>query len=279
MKHVSNIAITTGFWLAATANSFAQSNAGQAAGQATGARQPGQTQGATGVNAATRGVPNNNPGAAAFGGSPWQFGGWNRSPWFADPRVRQELRLKSDQFDQLQNNYSRSWNVYDRGLAGLQNDLTDEQRGIQQRELGQTFQNEFSGSLDQLLADPAQRLRFGQLYLQYQGFNAFNDPTVQQRLNLTDRQQRQLSRLQQEWDEQMQALSQEFARERNGTARFYELRQQAGERIVNVLTDEQRRMWQQMLGRPFDFPPEVYFPPAEGNSPSDANPRAIPNQP
>ena len=27
--------------------------------------------------------------------------------------------------------------------------------------------------------DPAQRQRFGQLYLQYQGFNAFNDPTVQ----------------------------------------------------------------------------------------------------
>jgi hypothetical protein len=211
------------------------------------------------------------------------FGGWNRQPWFADARVREQLGLNNDQFDQLRNSYSRSWEGYERGLTGFQSDLTDEQRSVRRRELGQQFQNDFTSSLDQLLVDPAQRQRFGQLYLQYQGFNAFNEPTVQQRLNLTDRQLDQLSRLQQEWNEQMQALSQDWGRDRDGSARFNELRQQASERIGNVLTDQQRRIWLEMLGRPFGFPPEAYFPPREGeitpgDDPRDLDQRAVPTQ-
>ena len=188
MKPIRIIALSTGYVVAMTLSSFAQSNSGQTPGGVGNAGQTGAGQ--EGV----RGVPNNNASSAA--GVPWQFGAWNRFPWFADPRIRQELRLGNDQFDQLRNNYARSWDVYEGGFNGLPGDLAAEQRSARQRQLGQTFQNEFSGSLDQLLNDPAQRLRFNQLYLQYQGFNAFDDPLVQQHLNLSDRQQRQLRQLQ-----------------------------------------------------------------------------------
>jgi hypothetical protein len=284
MRHVQIFAISSGLILGTALSGLGQSSGGQsgaAGGQGAGqGGQPGQTETGTPGGARTgQGISRhpNLPQAAAR--APWQFGGWNQHPWFADPSVRNQLRLNNDQFDQLRSNYSQSWRRYEQGLGGLQNNLDQQQLGVRQRELGQTFQNEFNTSLDQLLADPAQRQRFGQLYLQYQGFNAFNDPTVQQRLNLTDRQLEQLSRLQQDWNQQMQVLSDNFGRDRNGLERFSQLRQEAGERIGNVLTEQQRGIWQQLIGQPYDFPPEVYFPPMESGEQRDIDQRSVPNQP
>lgn len=246
------------------------------AGQTGGNAGAGNTAGSQGVAGQAErqatpgleaGINDNNPNQGPNQRSvPSGYGGWNQNPWFFNPDVRNQLRLSDDQVERLRDIYTRSWDQYQQGLSGLQNDLTDEQRLLRQRELGQNFQNGFTGSVDQFMSDPVQRQRFGQLMLQYQGFNAFTDPSVQQRLNLTDRQREQLARLQEEWNEQMQGLSADYPRERNARERFLELRQQAGERIGNVLTEEQRRIWMEMLGQPFDFPPDVYFP-------SDANTR------
>lgn len=243
----------------------AQSSAGNAptsgSQPATGDQQvPGQAARQT-----TQGLETGiNPGQVSPNAqAAWSFGGWNQNPWFFDPRIQQQLQLTDEQREQLRHLYSQFWGRYNQGLTGLQDQLGDAGTRLRRRELGQTLQNDFVGSINSLISDPLQRQRFGQLMLQYQGFNAFNDPTVQQRLDLTERQLEQLERLQQDWNEKMQALSDESPRARNIDARFNELRQEAGERIGNVLTDEQRRMWLEMLGTPFDFPPDIYFPATE----------------
>jgi hypothetical protein len=110
--------------------------------------------------------------------------------------------------------------------------------------------------------------RDDQLQLQFQGFGAFDDPSIQQRLQLTDQQRVRLERLQQDWKQRMSNLGANFASNRNSRASFNELRREAGDRISEILTDEQRRKWSEMLGDPYDFPPTAYFTFDDSNNPA-----------
>ncbi len=96
--------------------------------------------------------------------------------------------------------------------------------------------------------------------MQYQGFGAFNDPTIQQKLNLTDQQRRQISQYANEWNQQMGTLNQNFQRDPSGTAeRYNQLIRSRSERINSVLTPQQQQMWQQMTGSSYNFPADTYF--------------------
>ena len=52
----------------------------------------------------------------------------------------------------------------------------------------------------------------------------------------------------------------EFRNDRDGIAnRFRESRRELQNRINSTLTPEQRTMWTDMNGKPFDFSPDAYF--------------------
>ena len=127
-------------------------------------------------------------------------------------------------------------------------------------ELQQGFSKGFSTTTNEVFTDPQQRQRYNQLYLQYQGYNAFSDPAVQEKLNLTAEQRQKLGQNGQEWHKQMSELGRTYETDREGTTKKYiELRTQSGERISTILTPEQTKSWQQMTGETYQFPPNVYF--------------------
>ena len=66
----------------------------------------------------------------------------------------------------------------------------------------------------------------------------------------------------------------EFAKDREGVAnRYRESLRELRERINSTLTPEQRKLWIDMGGKPYEFPVEVYFQGDTNSSPNSASPK------
>ena len=198
-----------------------------------------------------------NPGDNAQGGG---YGGIDQTPWFSNPMVRQQLQLNENQFNQLNQGYTQSWSRYNQGLTGLDKSLAENARLQRQQELSGSFNKDFSKSIDDVFTDKAARQRYNQMDWQYRGYGAFNDPTVQQQLKLNDEQRQKFNQYNNEWNQQMGTWQREFGNDREGVnSKFSIARKEWQNRIDSTLTPDQRTMWRDMSGKPFDFPADVYF--------------------
>jgi len=92
--------------------------------------------------------------------------------------------------------------------------------------------------------------------VQYRGYDAFNDPLVQERLALTPDQRQKLTQYNQEWHKSMGDLNRDYGTDREGvTKRFGEMRQREQERMGKIFTAQQQKTWSQMTGAPYSFSP------------------------
>jgi len=183
-------------------------------------------------------------------------GGISQNPWFSDPSIRQSLKLSDEQFNRLNRAYGEQYQRYSTGLKGLGQNANDQQRS----QLSSQFNQGFNQATNDVFTDQNQRNRWNQMYLQYQGYGAFDDPMVRQKLNLTDQQLQQLRQYGQEWNQQMGTLSNDFrTNPQQAGQRFNQMRQQMGTRINEVLNPEQERAWREMTGEPFNFSAGAYF--------------------
>jgi hypothetical protein len=183
-----------------------------------------------------------------------------RSETINSPEIRQQFKLTDQQYIQLNKSYGDSYSRYQQGVKSFGKDLTEEQRNQKMGELRQGFNKSFSPATNEVFTDAPQRQRYNQLYLQYQGYNAFSDPMVQEKLNLTAEQRLQLGQYGQEWHTQMNGLGRTYQTDRDGTTtKYHGMRKQYGERIRTVLTPEQQKSWQLMTGESYNFQPGTYF--------------------
>jgi hypothetical protein len=137
-------------------------------------------------------------------------------------------------------------------------DATSDRQGVAtRRDLQANTAGDFDTALDSTFSDPAMRERFNQLNLQYRGVNAFDDPMVQQQLNLTPQQQQQFDRMIAEWNRDLANMQ----RSRRGNVtqdQFSDLRTRFTNRVNRVLTPEQQQQWTTMAGQAYDFPFSAY---------------------
>jgi hypothetical protein len=189
-------------------------------------------------------------------------GGINQTPWFTDPTLRQQLKFNDDQFNRLNKAYNEAWTRYQKGInQQLNNTLTDAQRQQRMRDFTQNFYRDLATTSESILTDPQQRQRFNQLNWQYRGFDAFTDPTIQQKLNLTAEQTQKLNQFRNDWSTQMNTLGSTFQTNREAaTKQFNQLRTTTNERINSVLTPEQQKTWRELMGDPYNFQPNLFFP-------------------
>jgi hypothetical protein len=171
------------------------------------------------------------------------------------------LNLNQQRFDELSRHYTELMGQFQRDAAEIQNNnLPAQQQEMRLRELQRAFNQEFSRSADQFFSDELQRRRFNQLSLQFQGFGAFGSPAVQQQLKLSPAQQQQLLNLEREWNANLDNLRRNFRTDIPGTgSRFNDLRARNAQRIDSILTDEQKRLWRELLGDPYEFPAPLFF--------------------
>lgn len=201
------------------------------------AQQPGQ-QNPTAQNPGSK----SQPGQSA----PGSFG---QRPWFEDMGVRQHLKLTQEQYDRLNKAYSDLYTRHSKDFSSLDK-LEGEQRSQREAQLSQQFHQGFSKSTHDVL-NPQQQQRWGQLHLQYQGLDAFQDPMVQQKLNLTQEQLQQIRQASQEYQRQMAEIRRSDAKDAG--RRLSELRQRSNERIQTILNEQQQQSWQGMIGEPYNF--------------------------
>ncbi len=205
----------------------------------------------------TQGTQGSNAGVNPHGGA---YGFVHPTPWFSNPKMRTQLELNEDQFNKLNQGYTQSWSRYNQGLTGLDKSLAENERMQRHQELTGSFNKDFSKSVDGVFTDKLARQRYNQMDWQYRGYGAFDDPTVQQQLKLNDEQRQKFTKYNNEWSNQMNTWQREFKNDRDGVAnKFSNARKEWQNRIDSTLTPEQRTMWKDMSGKPFDFPADVYF--------------------
>jgi len=188
------------------------------------------------------------------------YGGVVQTPWFSDKGVRDHFKFTNEQYNALNKGYSDAWTSYNSNLGQLGSSLTEEQRAQKTRDLQATFYQNVNGSADRLMTDPQQRQRYNQLHVQYQNYTAFNDPTIQQKLNLTPEQREKFTQYGQEWNQQMGTLHKSYPSDTIATTKRYnEMVQQNNQRYNSVLNQQQQQTWHQMTGAPYNFTPGVYF--------------------
>lgn len=126
--------------------------------------------------------------------------------------------------------------------------------------------------------EPKQMKRLQQIYLQQRGMAALQDAKIQKQLKLTNDQKETIDTI---MDESAKELKEAMANARKG-GNFREvfqkvatLRKEANERVKEVLTDAQKRQWEEMQGEEFKM--EFRFgggrPGGQGGDDGEAAPR------
>jgi hypothetical protein len=243
---------------AAGAGAAGQQNAAGAAGQARPQGFGGTTPGAGAGSNARANIGANRQGVGA--NNNFNFNSSvSQTPFFSDPGVQQQLRLNQNQFNTLNRAYLDAYGRYNRGVTGLSNNLTAQQRQAQLEAYTNQFYNDFGRSLDTTFTDPRMRTRYDQLNRQHMGFSAFNNPAFQRQLNLTPQQTAQIRQLAAVWRQQLQQLrGQDSTNVSINPQQWTTMYNQYWDQMNRVLTPEQKQSWAQMTGERYNFSPNVY---------------------
>ena len=95
---------------------------------------------------------------------------------------------------------------------------------------------------------------------QYQHYGAFNDPVVRKQLNLTDEQAQKFQDYDREWNRNLATWHNDYPNNRQTVLdNFNKAQQQYQTNVNTVLTPNQQQQWQVMIGKPYNFTPDVYY--------------------
>jgi hypothetical protein len=175
--------------------------------------------------------------------------------------VQKELKLTTEQATAVRESADELRSEMQEIFSGLQ-DLSPEERREKMQELRDEAEKkvkEVQGKVDGLL-DASQKTRLKQLTLQQRGaFGALQDPEVQTALKLSDEQKKKVETLAEESRPRGQGAGggggggggdQEARR-----ARFQAMQKERNDKVLQILSAEQRAELDKMQGSKFDFPP------------------------
>ncbi len=101
---------------------------------------------------------------------------------------------------------------------------------------------------------PEQISRLKQIAYQVRGANAFNEPDVAKKLNLTDAQKTDIQQIQQDANAERREIFQEAQGDREAMMKkMGELNKKILAKVEAKLNDEQKKTWKEMLGAPFEI--------------------------
>jgi len=166
-------------------------------------------------------------------------GGMTLTGLLAQESVQKELKLSDEQKAKVKDIADKQRESF-RGLRDLSTEelMAEIQKQIKENE------EALSGALG---ADPMTRLR--QISLQVRGAAAFSDPTVVSALSLTDEQQAKVKAIQDEAQQARRAFDPDQLEE--SRARIEAARKAAREKTQELLTEEQKTKWKELIGAPF----------------------------
>lgn len=181
------------------------------------------------------------------------FGGGGSVFLLANESVQQELKLDSGQAEKLRQIAQDLGQKMREQFSSLQ-DLQGDERRQKMDELAKKANEEVKTALKDTLK-PEQIKRFEQIARQQLGVRAFADSAVVSALKLTDDQQSKIKEVVQEIDQKRRDLFQDAQNGGDRQAVFQklaELNQAGTEKATALLTADQKKSWEDLLGKPFE---------------------------
>lgn len=176
------------------------------------------------------------------------------TPLYRMDNVVKTLSLTPEQINRLNAETNRLQTQYSRNFDQL-NRLDERDRLTRLQELLNSYNTDWNKAAGDIL-NQTQMSRYQQLQLQQGGFTTFMNPTIQQQLNLTEQQLNKL-RSEEQWSRQQ--LQQIDTRARVSPDQALDMYSQfvrdRNDRLNAILTPDQRRQWNSMIGPPFEFAP------------------------
>jgi hypothetical protein len=182
------------------------------------------------------------------------FGGIAKAQLATLDEVQAELKLNDEQKTQVEE---------------INDQLREDRRDLFGSGFGQfseiraemdRLNREASAEVDKILND-GQKMRLQEIAIQVNGPAALNDPSVVEQLKLTDDQKTKLEEARAENNkvaEDAMADFGEMSREER-REKFRELGDAAGDRLLGVLTDEQKTQFKEMEGDQIEIDPSELF--------------------
>lgn len=206
-------------------------------------------------------------GIAALLASPaWaqRGGGMFGGPAFmiSNKSVQEELKLDDKQVEKAKEISAKVQEKMAelRDSSDLQN-LEGPARFQKMQELMKPINDETTKAVSELLK-PEQSKRLKQITLQQQGAFAFQNPEFQKEMKFTDDQKAKLKDVQDATNKRMQEIREEAAGDFQAMReKMTEMRKETLEKIMGLLTDDQKKDWKEKTGAPF----EIKFEPRPGN--------------
>jgi hypothetical protein len=168
--------------------------------------------------------------------------------------VQKELGLTEDQVEKAKKVAMEVQEKHREDFTKLQ-DLPQEERGPKFMELGAQIRDETLKGLGDVLK-PEQTKRLKQITLQqtarFMGPGIFLTPEVEKALSLTDKQKDDLKTMRDDYRKQAQELRQGGFNPEN-IKKMDEMRKEAMSNAVKVLDDKQKKEWEELTGKEFEF--------------------------
>ena len=172
-----------------------------------------------------------------------QRGGFGPGAMLQNEGVQKELKITDDQKTKLKEALDKVREDNKDILAKGFQDMTREDR----EKLAKATNEAIAKVLDE-----KQTKRFKEIQLQTQGANAFSTPEVQSKLKLSDDQKDKIKKINEESREKMRDLFQGGFSEETAK-KMAELRKETMDKATGVLSDDQKKTWKEMTGKPFEF--------------------------
>jgi hypothetical protein len=204
-------------------------------------------------------------GGGMFGGASFD------ANLLASPEVQKELGVSDEQKglieDMLTDLQSQRQQAFRQGGGGFQNfqDLSEDERRklIEEGQKRMEEMNKKTEEMINMVLEPKQTERFGQLRLQRAGVGAFNRLDIAEKLALTQEQKDKMQKIQEanRPDPSAFASFRDMSEEerREAFAKLREKGEKANAEILNLLTGEQKESWAKLQGKKFEFPPQQGF--------------------
>ena len=185
-------------------------------------------------------------GRGGFGG-----GGFGGAMLLTNKGVQKEMKLTDEQAEKVQT-FAREFGAKTREEYQGVTELPEGERREKMQELGKTRAAALHKGLAEILK-PEQHKRFEQIELQAAGPNAFATPKVVEGLKLTKEQRDSIRQVNEDLRKVMTDAREDFQNDREGAMKqMLEGRKAASEKVMALLTAEQKSSWKEMVGEPFE---------------------------
>ena len=169
------------------------------------------------------------------------------------PAVQDELKLTDEQRGKVET-LMGSLREEMMGLRDKLGDVAPEERFGRMREMMEEANAKVRKDVAAML-DSDQMKRFEQLELQIRGLDAFADAKVQEVLKVADDQKAKIGALMTEMAEKRQSIMQDAQGDFQGAmSKFRELQESTREKVMALMSDEQKEKYKELIGEPFEMP-------------------------